>query len=75
MHDLLAGLRRAHNRLGHRFACAIDVSHKGRAYPKVYFELFWVDAAQLDQFGPEKRSGVTPAARRGCRQPVRWMRP
>ena len=36
MHDLLAGLRHARNRLGHRFARAIDVRHKGRAYPKVY---------------------------------------
>lgn len=62
MHDLLAGLRHARNRLGHRFARAIDVSHKGRAYPRVYpmvyFELFWVDAVQLDQFGG--RSARTP---------------
>ncbi len=55
MHDLLAGLRHARNLLGHRFARAIDVSHKGRAYPMVYFELFWVDAAQLDQFGEDRR--------------------
>lgn len=55
MHDLLAGLRHARNRLGHRFARAIDVSHKGRAYPMVYFELFWVDAVQHDQFGEDRR--------------------
>lgn len=58
MHDLLAGLRHARNRLAHRFARAIDVSHKGRAYPMVYFELFWVDAVQLDQFGG--RSAIAP---------------
>jgi hypothetical protein len=53
--DLLAGLRHARNRLGHRIAGAIRVDHGGFSFPLVAplvsFELRWVDPAVLDRFG------------------------
>lgn len=53
--DLLAGLRHARNRLGHRIAGAIRVKHGGFRFPVIFplvsFELLWADTGALDQFG------------------------
>ena len=52
MEDVSGGLRHARNRLGHRLAEAITVSHAGMSFPAVFpltfHEMLWVSREDID---------------------------